>query len=110
MKKHYPKTHEAISKINAPSWQEKIFMYIGGENIGCKICGKPTKFVNALIGYREYCSKKCCNADPDKKQNIKSTNLEKYGSVAPAGNELVKQKIRDTLMDHYGVDNALKKS
>ena len=108
MKKHYPKTHEAISKINAPSWQEKIFMYIGGENIGCKICGKPTKFVNALIGYREYCSKKCCNVDPDKKQNIKSTNLEKYGSVAPAGNELVKQKIRDTLMDHYGVDNALK--
>jgi putative hef-like homing endonuclease len=106
MKKHYPKTHEAISKINAPSWQEKIFMYIGGENIGCKICGKPTKFVNALIGYREYCSKKCCNADPDKKQNIKSTNLEKYGVKFSHQHPAILAKVKATMRERYGVDWA----
>nr|DAQ33070.1 MAG TPA: endonuclease-like protein [Caudoviricetes sp.] len=100
MMKHHPETHDTISKIDAPSWQEKVYMYLGGENKGCKICGKPTKFVNALIGYREYCGRKCCNADPDKKETIKATNIRKYGAVTPAGNRKVKEKIRNTLMDH----------
>lgn len=37
----------------------------------CKICGKPTKFINLANGFHTYCSSKCANCDTSKidKQN-----------------------------------------
>lgn len=45
----------------------------------CKTCGKPTKFVNFNIGYKQYCSAKCAVCNEQTKQKRKLTNINKYG-------------------------------
>lgn len=111
---HYPEFHKyIINNYSDPiSFQEKLYIYYN--NIRsipvCKICGGKVKFINAKDGYRIYCSRKCMNSDPDKIESVKQTNNIKYGGNAPICSDEIKQKIQNTIIDKYGVDNIMKLS
>jgi len=53
--------YETINaQYNANTFGEKLYQHMYG--VGkCKQCNKETKFKSFLVGYAEYCSKKCSN-------------------------------------------------
>jgi len=56
---------------------ESYFLDFKGKRGLCKMCGKPTRYINYVKGYRLYCSKKCAGLDTLNKS--RSTKLAKYG-------------------------------
>jgi hypothetical protein len=109
---HYPEflefLNEKYKNLNL-TFQEKLYWYFNNitERPICKCCGSPTKFNNARIGYREYCSYKCLNSDPNKIKKVEDTCMEKFGTKAPAQNRTVKYKMEQTSLKRYGVKNAM---
>ena len=108
IKIHYPDFYQYILD-NYPeelTWTEKLYWYY--HNIiahpSCPICGKHTKFKSLKLGYRKFCSAKCCNSDEEKKSRIKQTCLEKYGVKNPSQSESIKNKIKETNLERYGVE------
>ena len=91
------------------TFQEKLYWYFNNitKHPICKYCEKETTFINARIGYREYCSRKCLNSDPYKKALVKKTCIEKYGGVAPACDKEIRKKMQQTNLKKYGVENAM---
>jgi hypothetical protein len=99
--------------------------------IVCDYCGKKYSIVyNSYTSRKKNCniSKDACEKCKIKKQRevillkygvdngakldfvkekMKNTNLERYGSVAPAGNIEVYQKMKNTMLDKYGVENSM---
>ena len=100
----------------------------------CKNCGKPTKFLSLLLGYRDCCSRACTNIlkygvdNPWKSKEIRDkgakTRLDKYGDATFTNREKaketcrknfgvdysfqseeVKDKIKKTNLDRHGVEN-----
>lgn len=100
----------------------------------CKNCGKPTKFLSLLLGYRDCCSRACTNIlkfgvdNPWKSKEIRTkiaeTKLNKYGDSTFTNREKaketcrknlgvdysfqseeVKDKIKSSNLDRYGVEN-----
>lgn len=100
----------------------------------CKNCGKPTKFLSLLLGYRDCCSRACTNIlkygvdNPWKSKEIRDkgakTRLEKYGDATFTNREKaketcrknfgvdysfqseeVKDKIKKSILDRHGVEN-----
>ena len=69
-------------------------IYISSNNT-CKVCSKPTKFISISSGYRDTCSPKCAAIYSQTKRE--QTNLIKYGTKNPAQNNIIKQKISDTV-------------
>ncbi len=110
--KHYKDfcNHITQSYGDKLSFQEKLYLYYNNltEPPACKMCGTPTKFINAKEGYRLYCSRKCMNSDPTKINATKQTNISKYGGVAPLCSSDIKEKAKTTIMNKYGVDNIMK--
>lgn len=74
----------------------------------CKECGKPlnrdTDIQLEDDRYHSYCSKKCAYKSTERNTKIKNTNIVRYGGVAPVCSEVVKNKIRKTCLDRYGVE------
>ena len=87
------------------SYDEKIYLYrnnLEKLNIGhCKLCGKPTKFVNKTIGYAIYCSAKCSNSDKEKIEKQKQTTLLHYGVENPSQHKTIKEKKKQTCASHF---------
>jgi hypothetical protein len=52
---------EVNSKYVGRNFGEKLYKSVYGEK-KCKCCGKDTRFNSFIVGYNEYCSKKCSNA------------------------------------------------
>lgn len=71
----------------------------------CPIDGKPTKFINATLGYSICCSVKCGFINSNSKR--KSTNLEKWGVENPFQAEDIKNKIKETNLSTMGVENPM---
>lgn len=108
---HFP---EFLNYINSNypadiSFQARLYWYAHGltEAPKCKMCGSPVVFEGFTKGYRTYCSKKCCNSDPDKKANVRDTNMKRYGGPAPCSSKEIFAKMEDTTMKRYGHRNAL---
>ena len=55
--------------------------FLKKENEGiCPICGKETKFLGILQGYRQYCSNKCHQNDPiAQEERITKSRLKNFG-------------------------------
>lgn len=54
--------------------------YLKKQNEGlCKICNKPTNFINLRLGYHEYCSCTCMGKDDNILEKRKQTCLTFYG-------------------------------
>lgn len=110
-KLHYPDFYKYIIS-NFPEdikFQEKLYWYYN--NISnkpvCRTCGNPVVFENIKKGYRLYCSRKCMNSNPDKIKQVKYTNIEKYGGIAPICSNEVRKKIKKTNLERYGVENVM---
>ena len=111
IKKNYPEFYEYIDKKYQGediTFSEKLYWYYN--NITtipvCHNCGKPVKFINSNIGYAQYCCKACSNKDIAKIEKTKQICIEKYGGIAPICSEIVKSKMKDTMLDKYGVENC----
>lgn len=77
------KTHNLTQK-------EYYNKYLKKENEDiCKNCGKPTKFLSLLLGYRDCCSRAC-------------TNILKYGVDNPWKSKEIRTKIAETKLDKHG--------
>lgn len=89
--------------------QEKLCLfYYNIEKPKCE-CGNYTTFLGFSKGYRQYCSAKCRANSEKFKEQVKESNLEKYGVENTSQTEKVKEKIRQTNLKRYGVDHNFKR-
>ena len=64
----------------------------------CENCKKRVEmYLYYLLKRKNFLCKTC---------KTKKTNLQKYGSSTPAGNEKIRQKMHSTCLERYGVENA----
>jgi hypothetical protein len=97
---------------NDLTFKEKIFLFINNidEQPKCNNCGKELKFKKSLKeGYGSFCSIKCNNQSKKQKEKIKNTFNKKYGGH-PMSSQIVKDKVKKTNLEKYGVDNIFKDS
>lgn len=75
----------------------------------CKLCN--IEFIVKENSTKMYCSKKCCQADPETKNRIKNKLREvwdtKYGGKHPMNLESTQRKHKESVKRKYGVDHAL---
>lgn len=60
-------------------------------------CGNIARYNKHLKRWSKYCSPKCASNDPLVKEKIKKTCIEKYGVSNPAMSEHVRDKLKNTL-------------
>lgn len=77
----------------------------------CKYCGKDIKF-NVKCGYTKHCSIKC--AQESRKLNVsnilqkmKDTNLKRYGVDNAMKNSIILNKVKRTCIMKYGAENPM---
>lgn len=96
-------------KISCQEYYDRYFKIIT-DGI-CENCGKPTKFVNIITGYKKVCSIKCAMPGRAKR------NIEKYGYSSNFSNpninvlshsDSANEKRRKTMLKKYGVDTYTK--
>lgn len=110
--KHYPEFYNYLItfyKDKPENFSEKLCWYY--HNLSdyprCPICGAIPSFVNVREGYRKYCSSKCLNADPEKKEKSKQTNIKRYGGPAPYCSDAIRAKGKQTNIERYGFENPM---
>lgn len=114
---HIANLNLPISK-NAPLI-EKIYWIINDlldypPECRCKICNKNIltgKFKSFHYGYTNnklYCSINCRVLDKDYWEQIKLTNLTKYGHINNMHGKDIRKKTKEKWTKKYGVDNPLK--
>ena len=110
--KVFPELYHIYKNVEFPSWLQDAsfcqklwhFLIENYEQPICKVCGKPCKFINFRNGYRVYCSKKCPSNDKEWQKNRINTCVEKYGT----GSNI--EKIKETCVQRYGVENVFQTS
>ena len=109
-KVNYPEFYEYLNEVYPSDlpFAEKLYWYYNGieERPCCELCGKPTKFENSIKGYRRYCSRECLNKDPRKKEITRQVCQERYGGNAPICSDVVREKMKNTNLEKYGVENC----
>ena len=113
IKLHYPEFYEYLNQ-NYPrelAFPEKLYWYFNGltETPKCHHpeCTNKTTFINVQEGYRDYCSRKCLNSDPLKKERTKNTCLTRFGGPAPACSKLIIHKTEKTNLERYSAKNVM---
>lgn len=106
--KNFPAFHSFVfnSITDELPWREKLFLYhnlIDSPKV-CE-CGKKTKFIDIVKGYREFCSKSCQANNQEVKLKRKKSNLQKFGHEFVFQSDEVKNKIAATNSKKYGVRN-----
>lgn len=118
IKKHFPDLYEKISVFNTNELKElpflqKVWHFINNvDHIPrCGYCDKQLKFKRSLNeGYGIFCSIPCANKSEIHIEKVKKTNNKLYGGNALISSESVKNKIKDTNIKKYGVDNIFRQS
>lgn len=96
-------------------------------HIFCPICGKKNKFNGYKKGHYSHCSTRCSSLDKNvlnkskltklekygdenyhNIEQMKKTNLKKYGTQFSLSSEEIRQKIKNTNLKKYGVTSILK--
>ena len=73
----------------------------------CCVCGKPASYRQGKF-IKTCGSHSCAKLNPEAKEKVAKTNLEKYGALCPLQNEIVKQKSLDTCIKNYGTTHPMK--
>ena len=97
-------------ELSTIQFKLKIWHYINDINYipQCE-CGTNLNFKKSLReGYGTYCSISCTNKSDKHINLVKETNIKKYGGVSPSHSDDIKDKIKKTTLDKYGVDNIFK--
>ena len=128
LKNNYPRFYEYIVNkyINGLTINEKIYMFYNNmsDRPVCKTCGGPVKFFSYLKGFGQHCCAKCTQADKNVRDKYKQSCQDKYGDnwtehIATIGKKTKKErygdenynninKMKQTCLERYGVDNAMK--
>lgn len=75
----------------------------------CNTCNiKQVKFISYGQGYKSYCSKSCINKNPEVRQKIAQTNIERYGNICSLQGKTIREKVTKTFIEKYGVDHPMK--
>ena len=99
---HLRKMH----KINAKDYYDK-YLKQNGDGI-CINCGNITKWISANGWYSDYCGSKCARNDITVKNKIKQTMIDRFGVENPSQSNTIKNLKKQTSLQHYGVDNPAK--
>ena len=105
--KHYPEFYQFLvdnhSLYPGKTIQEQMYMYYNGmhEPYKCETCGRYTKFLSFIKGYRRFCCGACTGADPTRIKKSNQTKLERYGDV----NYNNREKSKQTCIERYGDAN-----
>lgn len=95
---------------NVPSYsgvtQAAWHIVNGGDVPTCNMCDKPAKFLTGKRQYWSWCSNKCMGKDPVTLAKKRATNTERHGDPHPQRLDWVKQKQGDTMEQKYGFRNA----
>lgn len=70
----------------------------------CKTCGIKTNYNKQIRSFSNYCSSNCAQKDKNVREKIIKTNMTKYGSTYPCGNEEINEKKRKTCREKYNSD------
>ena len=74
----------------------------------CKVCGNEvTKFIKSSNSWWKWCSNKCMSIDPEILEKKRATNIKRYGDH-PMRVEKFKEKLKNSFLEIYGVDNPFK--
>ena len=93
-----------INRYNdSNSLKETLFRIYNGieEHPKCPTCGKPLVFKGIFF---KFCSNICAQSSDEIKQKIKQTCLEKYGVDNYNKTKESKEKIKQTCLEKYGVE------
>lgn len=103
----YPDFYKHVLTCVGRTWLEKLYCYYHNahEIPVCKTCGHEVNFINMSLGFRTYCSKRCCYNDREWVDKRNETNLKKYGSKGPSSSPEVKEKMKQTCLRKYGCEN-----
>jgi len=69
----------------------------------CVICGKETVFDGLKLGYRKHCSIICVGLNSKIRDKVKNTLLQNYGVDNPSKSAIIQGKKKKTNMERYGV-------
>lgn len=95
------------NSLEGETFSEKIYLLVNKKiKPKCPYCGKSVKFISYKEGYRLYCSVSCKANHLISK--VAETNLKKYGVKAPAQKKEIQDKIKQTCLTKFGVDNIFK--
>ena len=88
---------------DSDSLKETLFRIYNGieEHPKCPTCGKPLVFKGIFF---KFCSNTCAQSSDEIKQKIKQTCLEKYGVDNYNKTKESKEKIKQTCLEKYGVE------
>ena len=98
IKKNFPELYIKICNFsNTNNWHELLYNYINNllENSKCIICEKTLHLKKYYLGYFNYCSVSCLNKSETHKNKIKQTSINKYGVDNPSKSNIVKEKIKN---------------
>lgn len=94
--------------FNKEDFKQRIFIFLNRvkELPVCKKegCSNVPNLKSILFGYLTYCSIQCKNTDARMIQQIKETNLEKYGCTCTVHNKEIREKVVSTNLERYGVE------
>ena len=103
---HLSTTHDVSQKEYYDKYLKK-----DGEGL-CKNCGKPTKFIKLMKGYRDCCCAECTNlikygykyhtSRPEVQAKIQKTNLERHGAKTPFESKKIQDGIKESNLKKYG--------
>ena len=91
---------------------KKVYCYLYDYIPKCKSCDKEPRFVSGE--YKKYCSNKCAMKDPEyyqnhiEKQRLETVNKKRSESLKKSS-EKMKENIKKTFLEKYGVENPAQK-
>lgn len=107
IQKDYPEICKLIEETQpGRCWTEKLYRYTHPKlQDKCKICTVKLRYVSWERGFQTYCTQRCKSSDPEFKQTVRDSFIEKYGTDNPMKNSQVKEKVKLTNLERYGCDN-----
>ena len=99
------------SKIANHKISEKCYWLVHGfkDFKKCPVCGKDiTAFISINLGYHEFCSLACIHKSDNVNKKFKTTCQRKFNANSPLQSDQILNKIQQTNIRTYGIENPMK--
>ena len=97
-----------VVKAHKITTQEYYDKYIHETSGICNVCGSQTTFRGIVVGYDNFCSRKCSASSKETREKFKNTSISKYGVDSPSKLNETKDKMKLTCLNKYGQTSASK--
>lgn len=110
IKEHYYPIYESVKQYYTSFNQYLISIIKDVKLRKCKNCGNFLTYA-ASVGTGKFCSRHCALSGSNNpfskfKDKIKESYIKKYGVDNPAKSNKIQNKIKETLLENYGVVNV----